>query len=390
MDILYISPDFPPNYTHFIRHAHALGARIWAIGEADFFSMPAEMRSWIRWYVRTDLANWRQAVHAISELLEAKHALGFEGTFDLAESHNENWLRLEAIVNERFGIPGVRSEEADPLKRKSLMKQVFQKIGLPVARGGPVSDLDEALQLAGEVGYPVIVKPDEGVGAAGAYRVDSPGQLESLFPDLPSGYILEEFIDAPIITYDGLTDREGKIIFDNTLVYGEGLIEYTQGTDTFFYVSRRIPERLAEIGASLVAAFGIRRKFFHFEFFVHRGRYIPMEINSRPPGGPILDMMNYSVDGDLYRAWACMVMGLPVELTQEKKYAVGYVGRKDKAYTLSHEEILSRFGSSLVETAENPLVYQDIMGRIRYLFRSADESEIPAIAAAVRQTGPAS
>ncbi len=390
MDILYISPEFPPNYIHFIRHAHALGARVWAIGEAEFFSMPAEVRAWIRWYVRTDLSNWRHAVRAVGELLEAKHALGFEGTFDLVESHNENWLRLEAIINERFGIPGIHLEETEPLKKKSLMKQVFQNLNLPVARGGPVVDLEEALQLAGDLGYPVILKPDEGVGAGGTHRVGSPQELETLFPDLAPGYIIEEFIDAPIVTYDGLTDREGNIIFDNTLVYGEGLIEYTLGTDTFFYVSRTIPERLPEIGASLVAAFGIRRKFFHFEFFACSSGYVPMEINSRPPGGAILDMMNFSVDGDLYRAWACMVMGQPVDLPREKKYAVAYLGRKDKDYTLSHAEILSRFGPSLVETAENPLVFQGIMGRIRYLFRSADESDIPIIAAAVRQTGPAS
>jgi biotin carboxylase len=387
MDILYISPEFPPNYVHFIRHAHALGARVWAIGEAEFFSMPAEVRSWIRWYVRTDLGNWRTAVRAVNELLEAKHALGYEGAFDLVESHNENWLRLEAIINERFGITGIRSEDTEPLKKKSLMKHVFQRRGLPTARGGPVADLDEALQLAEELGYPVILKPDEGVGAGGTYRVGSAQQLTSLFPELAPGYLLEEFIDAPIVTYDGLTDREGTIIFDNRLVYGEGLIEYTLGTDTFFYVSRSIPERLAEIGASLVAAFGIRRKFFHFEFFVRHGEYVPMEINSRPPGGPILDMMNFSVDGDLYRAWACVVTGQPVELPREKKFAVGYVGRKDKAYRLSHEDLLARFGPSLVETAENPLVFQGIMGRTRYLFRSENESDMPIIAAAVRQTG---
>jgi biotin carboxylase len=387
MDILYISPEFPPNYVHFIRHAHALGARVWAIGEAEFFSMPAEVRSWIRWYVRTDLGNWRTAVRAVNELLEAKHALGYEGAFDLVESHNENWLRLEAIINERFGITGIRSEDTEPLKKKSLMKHVFQRRGLPTARGGPVADLDEALQLAEELGYPVILKPDEGVGAGAPTAWAALSSSHRCSRSLAPGYLLEEFIDAPIVTYDGLTDREGTIIFDNRLVYGEGLIEYTLGTDTFFYVSRSIPERLAEIGASLVAAFGIRRKFFHFEFFVRHGEYVPMEINSRPPGGPILDMMNFSVDGDLYRAWACVVTGQPVELPREKKFAVGYVGRKDKAYRLSHEDLLARFGPSLVETAENPLVFQGIMGRTRYLFRSENESDMPIIAAAVRQTG---
>lgn len=389
MDILYISPEFPPNYSHFIRHAHAFGARVWAIGETEFFSMPPELRSWIRWYVRTDLKNWRRAVRAVEELLEAKHALGFEGTFDLVESHNETWLRLEAIINERCAIPGLCLQEADTIKKKSRMKRVFQSIGLPVARGELVTDLDDALRLADEIGYPVILKPDEGVGAGGTHRVETPEELRALFADLAPGYLLEEFIDAPILTFDGLTDREGRILFENTLIYGEGLIEYTRGTDTFFYVTRRTPEELPPIGAALVAAFGIRRKFFHFEFFARGGDYVPMEINSRPPGGAILDMMNFSVDGDLYRAWACMVMGLPVELPREKKYAVAYIGRKDKDYTLSHEEILDRYGPLLVEVAENPPVYQDIMGRVRYLFRTQTESDIPMLAAAVRQTGSA-
>ncbi|MCU0538411.1 MAG: hypothetical protein MUF46_00790 [Desulfobacterales bacterium] len=389
MDILYISPEFPPNYTHFIRQADALGARVWAIGETEFFSMAPDLRAAIRWYVRTELKNWRRAVRAVEELLEAKHALGHEGTFDLVESHNETWLRLEAILNERFGVPGLSLQETETIKKKSLMKQVFRSLGLPAARGGPVAELDDALRLAAEVGYPVILKPDEGVGAGGTHRVESPEALRTVFPELPAGYLLEEFIDAPIVTYDGLTDRQGRILFGNTLVYGEGLIEYTRGTDPYFYVSRRIPEALPAIGAALVAAFGIRRKFFHFEFFERGGVYLPMEINSRPPGGAILDMMNFSVDGDLYRAWACMVTGKPVELPREKKYAVAYIGRTDKAYTLSHEEILARYGPLLVETAENPAVYQDIMGRVRYLFRTPNESEIPAIAAALRQTGPA-
>jgi hypothetical protein len=101
-------------------------------------------------------------------------------------------------------------------------------------------------------------------------------------------------------------------------------------------------------------------------------------------------MMNYSVDGDLYRAWANMVAGRTVELPAAKKYFIGYVGRKDKAYTFSHEEILARFGHRLVEFAENPPVFSGIMGRYRYIFRSENEAEIRSIAAAVRQTGPAS
>jgi biotin carboxylase len=385
MDILYISPEFPPNYASFVRQLHRAGVRVWAIGEAEFFSLPADLRACIRWYGRTDLKNWRQAVRDINEMLEIKHAQGFEGAFDLVESHNEAWLRLEAFINERFAIPGITRREIDRVKKKSVMKRVFRESGLRVARGAVVSTPEEAVQLAGELGYPVILKPNEGVGAGGVFRVDDAAELARVFPELREEYLLEEFVDAPIVTYDGMTDTEGAVRFENTLVYGEGLIEYAQGKDTFFYVDREIPEALRRIGRTLVRAFDIRRKFFHFEFFRVDGDYVPIEINCRPPGGAILDMMNYSIDGDLYRAWVHMLLGRPLELPEGKRYCVAYVGRKDTPHALGHDELVARIGPRLVEYAVNPALYWEVMGAHRYIFRCPEEAEILALAAAARQ-----
>jgi hypothetical protein len=385
MDILYISPEFPPNYANFLRSLHAEGVRVWAIGEADFYGMPADLRACIRWYARTDLKNWRQAEQGINELLEVKHAQGFEGVFDAAESHNEAWLRLEAFINERFAIPGITLRDVHALKKKSVMKRIFQETRLRAARGAVVSTTEEAVRLAEELRYPVILKPNEGVGAGGIHRVDGRAQLEELFPTLREDYILEEFVDAPMVSYDGLTDENGRIIFENSLTYGEGLIEYAQGKDTFFYVNRRVPGRLAEIGASLVARFAIRRKFFHFEFFALNGDFAPIEINCRPPGGAIIDMMNYSINGDLYRAWARMLLRRPLDLPQEKKYFVAFIGRKDKPHALSHPQLVERLGPRLIEYSENPPLYWEVMGRYRYLFRTEGEAELREIAAAARR-----
>jgi biotin carboxylase len=387
MDILYISPEFPPNYSNFIHSLHAEGIRVWAIGEADFYSLPSDLRACIRWYARTDLNNWRQAEQAIHELLEIKHAQGIEGAFDWVESHNEVWLRLEAFINERFDIPGITLQDIDPLKKKSVMKRIFQESRLRVAHGAVVATRGDAVRLAGEIGYPVILKPNEGVGAGGTFRIDTQEQLENIFPTLREDYLLEEFVEAPIVTYDGLTDAAGHVVFENTLIYGEGLIEYAQGKDTFFYASRRVPPELAEIGRSLVARFGIRRKFFHFEFFALSQGFAPIEINCRPPGGAIIDMMNYSIDGDLYRLWAKVLLRLPLDVPKEKKYFVGFIGRKDKPHLLSHEELVTRLGHRLVEYAENPPIYRDVMGHYRYLFRATEEAEILELAAAARQEG---
>jgi biotin carboxylase len=386
MDVLYISPDFPPNYAAFIRQLHAEGVRVWAVGEADFYSLPADLRACIRWYARTDLNNWRRVDSAVGELLEVKHAQGFEGPFDLIESHNEQWLRLEALLNERLDIPGIGRGDVDRLKKKSVMKRIFLELGLRCARGAVVSGVEQALRLAGELGYPVLLKPNEGVGAGGVRRVDSAADLEFFCAQLREDYMLEEFIDAPIVTYDGLTDPDGNVVFENTLIYGEGLIEYVQGKDTFFYVSRTVPDDLSAVGRSLVARFEIRRKFFHFEFFRTGDGFVPIEINCRPPGGAIIDMMNYSIDGDLYRAYARMLCRRPMELPAVKKYFVGYVGRKGTPHALGHGELIDRLGRRLVESAENLPLFWDIMGQTRYIFRSPNQDEIRELAAAARNT----
>jgi hypothetical protein len=388
MDVLYISPEFPPNYAHFIRHLHELGVRVWAIGEAEFFSMPADLRAGIRWYARCDLKNFRRTERSIGELLEAKHALGFEGAFDVVESHNEQWLRLEAFINERYAIPGITRADVDRLKKKTSMKRVFKAAGLRPARGALVVDSDQAAALAAELGYPVILKPDEGVGAGDTHRVEGETALRALVDGLRDDTLLEEFIAAPIVTYDGLTDRDGAVVFESSLAYGEGLIEYVGGKDTFFHTRREIPGKLAAIGQDLARRFDIRRKFFHFEFFSVDEEYLPIEINSRPPGGAILDVMNYSADTDLYRAWACVVAGRPPALPEPglKKYFVGYVGRKEKPYALGHAEVLARYGHRLVEHGENPPLFWQVMGKHRYIFRAENEEEIRSIADGLRQT----
>ena len=385
MDILYISPEFPPNYANFVRRLHRAGVRVWAIGEAEFYSLPVELRECIHWYGRTELKNWRLAVQAVNEILEVKNAQGFEGAFDLVESHNEAWLRLEAVINERFSIPGITRREVDQIKKKSVMKRIFQESGLRVARGAVVSTLQEADLLAGELGYPVILKPNEGVGAGGAFRIDTPEQMAAVFPELREEYLLEEFVDAPIVTYDGMTDTDGAVRFENTLVYGEGLIEYARGKDTFFYVDRSIPDALRRIGRALVRRFDIRRKFFHFEFFRVDGDYVPIEINCRPPGGAIIDMMNYSIDGDLYRAWVHMLLGRPLDLPEDKRYCVAYVGRKDTPHALGHDELVARIGPRLVEHADNPPLFWEVMGAHRYIYRCPEQAEVLALAAAARQ-----
>jgi hypothetical protein len=380
MNFLYISPEFPPNYANFIRHLHALGVKVWGIGEADFYSMPASLRGALAWYLRTNLNDPDAVQWAVDQLLAQMSASGQPGNFDRVESHNEQWLYLEALINEKYNLDGIKTRDLTRLKKKTAMKQLFKKIGLPAARGERVADFKQAMQLADNLGYPLILKPDEGVGAGGIYRVENESELKSCLSLIRGDYLIEEFIEAGIVTYDGLADYDGNVIFENSLVYGDGVLDYVLGKDTFFYVDRNIADDLRTAGQKLVPLFDIRRKFFHFEFFKMGQTYMPIEINCRPPGGAILDMMNYSIDDDLYRAYARLIVNGQTTVQSQKKYYCCYIGRKDKHYAFSHEEILAAFGQCLVEHDQNPPLFRQAMGNERYIFRAPTEAEIFDIA----------
>ena len=386
MDFLYLSPEFPPNYANFIYALDEMNINVWGIGEADFYFMPEKLRAALKWYVQTDLNSIQAVGKALDTLLDAKAALGASRTFDLVESHNEQWLRLEGFINARLGIRGFQPQDLDRIKKKSAMKMLFKEAGLPVAKGERVRDYAHGVRLAREVGFPLILKPDEGVGAGGIHKVMDTNQLKQVLNAIdPAQMLMEEFVDAGIVTYDGLVDSSGRICFENSLIYGAGVLDSVLGQDTFLYVRRHIPEQLTRIGRQLVRLFGIRRKFFHFEFFVLDDGYMPIEINCRPPGGAILDMMNYSIDDDLYAAYARMIAHGETEVATEKKYYCCYLGRREREYRHSHSEIMAKYSHCLVEFAENPPVFQAAMGKYRYLLRSPLEEEILQMADFVLQ-----
>ncbi len=363
-----------------------MNVTVWGIGEADFFSMPENLRLALKWYVRADLNSSKDVEKALEYLISVKTSFGDSPTFDFVESHNEQWLRLEAFINKKLGVEGIQPADLDRLKKKSVMKKLFKESGLPVARGERITGFDHGLRLADVLGYPLILKPDEGVGAGGIHKVVDETQLRQVLSEADGDLVMEEFIDAKIVTYDGLADGSGRICFENSLIYGEGVLEYVLGKDAFFYVSRHIPGKLSQAGRRLAKLFKISRKFFHFEFFKVGDDYMPIEINCRPPGGAILDMMNYSVDDDLYAAYAQMIAHDETAIASEKKYYCCYLGRRDKHYMNSHSSILDKFGHCLVEYAENPLIFQKAMGKYRYILRSVSESEIHQMADFILRT----
>ena len=211
------------------------------------------------------------------------------------------------------------------------MKSMYKKAGVDFPRGEVVKSLKQARRFAGEVGFPLIAKPDIGVGAAKTYRFDTQEQLEAfLTPHLPVDYFLEEFIRGEIQTFDGLTDGSGDIVFCSSLMYSKGIMEtVNEDSDIYYYTLREIPADLENAGRRVVQAYQIRKRFFHFEFFrTAEGNLLGLEVNMRPPGGLTTDMFNYANDINIYYEWANVILYNRFLANYTRPYHTAYIGRK--------------------------------------------------------------
>lgn len=382
MNIVLLSPYFPPNYYHFAVALRQNSVNVLGLGDAPYDDLRFELRSAISEYYRVD------DLHCYDALIRACGYFTHRyGKLDRAESHNEYWLETDARLRTDFNIPGPKSDELAWVKQKSKMKQIFIRAGIDVAPGLVAHTYEEAAQFVAEAGYPVVAKPDTGVGASGTYKLHNDADLERFFATKPAAdYLLEAFISGELYSFDGLVDRDGRIVFCASHFFSQGIMEtVNEERDLFYYSLRELPPGLENAGRRAVAAFNLRERFFHIEFFhLHDGRWVALEVNMRPPGGMTMDMFNYANDINLYREWANVVAFGRFQTQYTRPYHCAYVGRRRmRAYRLLHAEVLRQYGDLIPEHGPMSEVLSPALGHYAYLFRSPDLDRLRQVIADV-------
>ncbi|MBN2005275.1 MAG: ATP-grasp domain-containing protein [Anaerolineae bacterium] len=379
MNLVLLSPHFPPNFYNFAVGAQSVGINVLGIGDAPMEILRQELRNALsEYYLVDDLHNYDAVVRACAYFI-FRH-----GRIDRLESHNEHWLETDARLRRDFNVPGMTLNETLRVKRKSVMKQIFTEAGIPVAQGRVVTTLEGARAFVGEVGYPVVLKPNVGVGASGTFKINTPVELEQFFAqEFLGDYLMEEFISGQLHSFDGLTDQTGRIVFCTAHFYQPGIMEVVnEDLDVFACSLREIPPDLEAAGRKAVVAFDVRERFFHIEFFhatkACAGReWVALEMNVRPPGGPMMDVFNFANDINLYEQWANILAFNVFTVPYSRPYHCAFVGRKQyRGHKHTLEEILAKYGHLLVHHEPIAPVLARAMGNYAYLLRSPDLPEL--------------
>ena len=378
MNFVIISPHFPPNYHRFWSALKARSVNTLGIGEDPYDSLPPDVRNSLTEYYRVDnMSDYNQLLRACGQFT-FKY-----GKIDRIESNNEFWLEMDARLRTDFNVTGLKTTEMYPLKYKSGMKPVFQAAGIPTAPGILIKEPKDAADFMRNHSYPVIAKPDNGVGAYATYKLHNDDELaEFLDHKLPVDYFMEVFINGTICSFDGMTDQQGRIVLSSGLVYGIGVMEsVNEDRDMFIYIPRELPPKVVAAGEKAVKAFNLRERFFHLEFFLtDDGDIIALELNARPPGGMIVDMINFANDINVYELYARLITESHLEAEVDRRYYCFYLGLKDHfQYVLSPEEVAQRYPGSVVFHGPIAPAFAAAMGNYAIIVRTPDLAEGHAI-----------
>ena len=379
MNFVFLSPHFPPNYYQFCVHLRNLGANVLGLADEPYDNLHPDLKKALTEYY------WVANLHNYDDLLRA---LGYfthrYGKLDGLESHSEYWMETEARLRTDFNIDGSKLTDLPPIKHKSLMKAKFKAARVETAPGIVIHSVEQAHQFVSEYGFPVVAKPDIGVGAAKTYKFTTLAELDAFLEPLPPvDYFLEQYVTGTIETFDGLTDHNGDIVFLNSLVFNQGIMEaVNDGTEIYYYTQRVIPPDLERAGRRVAKEYGLCKRFFHFEFFrTPEGKLIGLEVNMRPPGGLTTDMFNFANDIDVYYEWANVILHNKFTSSYARPFHCCYIGRKwNHTYKHTHNAIMARFGAKIVHYEEISGIFSAALGNFGYLARSPEMSEIMDIA----------
>ena len=355
---MFVEPFFPANQRQFARALAEAGATVIGIGESPAEALDDQLKGWLHHYQRvssvTDVDSMTRAVRQVQDKVWV----------DRIEATVEAHTLATAQVREACTIPGTSVRTAWLCRDKPSMKQALREAGVPTAASAAADSAAEVRAFAEQAGYPLILKPRSGAGAAGTMRADNADDLEHALgvfgAEGAASIAVEEFVEGHEGFYDTITVN-GDVALDFVSHYYPNVLEAmrTRWISPQFISTNRIdtaPEyaELREMGRRVNAALGIGTSATHMEWFSGPKGLKFSEIGCRPPGVGAWDLYSAGNDLDLYRAWADAIVHGQVWQRPSRQYAAGIVAlRPDANGTIAGysgiDEAQARFGEWVLD-----------------------------------------
>jgi formate-dependent phosphoribosylglycinamide formyltransferase (GAR transformylase) len=329
VNVVFVEPFFPHNQREFVRGLASVGATVIGIGERPTEMLDDELKSWMAHYhqvptvvdvgIMTDTVRWIQGKLWVDRL---------EATI---EAHT----LPAAQVRENCTIPGTSVRTAWLCRDKPSMKEALRAAGVPTAASTAADSAAEVYAFADAIGYPLILKPRSGAGAADTTRVDTKAELDVSLGKFGEQGVqsiaVEEFVEGHEGFYDTMSVG-GHPALDFVSHYYPNVLEAMRARwiSPQFIATNRVDTaddyvQLRDLGQRVNEALGIGTSATHMEWFFGPKGLRFSEIGCRPPGVGAWDLYSAGNEIDLYREWANAIVHGHIATRPSRRFAAGIV-----------------------------------------------------------------
>ena len=223
----------------------------------------------------------------------------------------------EALMKMGVPILGTSAKDVDAAEDRELFDQILRETKIPRASGGTVFTVEEALKVAHELGYPVLVRPSYVLGGQGMQIAINDEDITQYI-----GIINRYAQEHPILVDKYLMGKELEVdaVCDGQDILIPGIMEHIEragihsGDSISVYpaksISQKTKETIVEYTKRLARALHVRG-LINIQFIEYQGAVYVIDVNprssrtvpyiSKVTGIPIVDLATQVIIGNTIR-----------------------------------------------------------------------------------------
>lgn len=247
--------------------------------------------------------------------LAAAEAITTGWTPDAVLSLSDPCLPVIGHLADIHNLHAISREGALNAHNKDRMRAMLHAAGVPVPRFEYVSNLSDAGRGADTIGYPVCVKPTNRAGSIGVRKVENAAELEDAVTAAWSSrlfgrgaILIEEWVSGTEVSVETVT-------FDGATTVCAITLKHVSPHPYCYEIGHTVPyhpedqEALQEVVTRALAALRIEQALAHVEVMITSKGPVVIEVNARPAGDLIPDLIYLASGLNLYEVWADAALG---------------------------------------------------------------------------------
>ena len=281
----------------------------------------------------------------------------------IAQFGGQTPLNLAADLKKNgVNILGTTPETIDLAEDRDLFREMMDKLEIPMPESGMAVNVDEAIEIANEIGYPVMVRPSYVLGGRGMEVVHDEESLRiymnaavGVTPDRP--ILIDRFLGHA-------TECEADAISDGVNVFVPAVMEHIElagvhsGDSACILPSMNIsPEHVATIKdyTKRIAKEMNVRGLMNMQYAIEDGKVYVLEANPRasrtvPLVSKVCDIRMVPLATDIITA---PLTGRPSPIPELKDRYIGHYGVKEAVFPFNmFQEVDPILGPEMRSTGE--------------------------------------